>query len=56
MTQRFRLGIEVFSKREIIKDELSVAVRLAACYHIPVAVVEDETRAGNGVSIFVHLV
>ena len=55
MAQRFRLGIVVFSQRKIVKADLSVAVRLASAYHLPVAVVEDETRAGYDVSVFVHL-
>ena len=56
MAQRGGFGVVVFSQREVVKDELSAAVRLAACYHVPAAVVEDETRAGNGVSVLVHLV
>ena len=54
MAQRFSLGIVVFSQRKIVKADLSVAVRLAAAYHLPVAVVEDETRALHDVSVFVH--
>ena len=55
MAQRFSLGIVVFSQRKIVKADLSVAVRLAAAYHLPVAVIEDETRAGYDISVFVHL-
>ena len=56
MAQRLRLGVVVFSKRKVVKDELSVAVRLAAFDHVPVAVVKDKTHAGNSVSVLVHLV